>query len=171
MNWFIVDKDYVNYLSQFDEKVGFVEYGNRLKLHVGVVFEIENFKYYVPISSAKQKHQHMSNKLDFHKLQNQTTGEIYAVINLNNMIPVPDECLIRLRYDNIENFRSFASENEKYSYIYLLQIEMSIISTIEETLKRKAKRLYEICANGTDERLANRCCNFKVLEQKSLEHI
>ena len=59
MNWFIVDKDYVNYLSQFDEKVGFVEYGNRLKLHVGVVFEIENFKYYVPISSAKQKHQHM----------------------------------------------------------------------------------------------------------------
>lgn len=29
MNWFIVDKEYVNYLSQFDEKVGFVEYGNR----------------------------------------------------------------------------------------------------------------------------------------------
>ena len=28
MNWLIVDKEYVNYLSQFDEKVGFVEYGN-----------------------------------------------------------------------------------------------------------------------------------------------
>lgn len=36
MNWFIVDKEYVNYLSQFDEKVGFVEYGNRIKLHVGM---------------------------------------------------------------------------------------------------------------------------------------
>lgn len=37
MNWFIVDKEYVNYLSQFDEKVGFVEYGNRIKLHVGIL--------------------------------------------------------------------------------------------------------------------------------------
>ena len=113
----------------------------------------------------------MSNKLDFHKLQNQETGEIYAVINLNNMIPVPDECLISLQYNHIENFRNFVSENEKCSYIYLLQIEMRIISSIEDTLKRKANRLYEICANGTDERLANLCCNFKLLEQKSLEYI
>jgi protein AbiQ len=40
MNWFIVDKEYVNYLSQFDEKVGFVEYGNRIKLHVGMMLEM-----------------------------------------------------------------------------------------------------------------------------------
>lgn len=80
MNWFIVDKEYVNYLSQFDEKVGFVEYGNGIKLHVGMVLEIEKFKYYVPISSAKRKHQRMSNKLDFHKLQNQESGELFQII-------------------------------------------------------------------------------------------
>ena len=170
MNWFIVNKEYVNYLSQFDEKVGFVEYGNRIKLHVGMVLEIEKFKYYVPISSAKRKHQRMSNKLDFHKLQNQESGELYAVINLNNMIPVPDKCLTMLQYNQIETFRNFNSENEKNSYIYLLQKEMDIINNIEEVLKSKANRLYRICSDRIDERLVNRCCNFKLLEQKSVEY-
>ena len=35
----------------------------------------------------------MANSLDFHKLQNESTGYLYAVLNLNNMIPVPDFCL------------------------------------------------------------------------------
>ena len=69
MNWYIVDKKYINYLTQFDSHVGYVEYGERLKLHVGTLLTIGNFHYYVPISSAKPKHQKMSNSLDFHKLQ------------------------------------------------------------------------------------------------------
>ena len=170
MNWFVVDKEYINYLIQFDRKVGFVEYGNRLKLHIGIIFNINSFKYYVPISSAKQKHQNMSNKLDFHKIQNNETGELYAVININNMIPVPDECLSLLRYNQIEDFRYFSSYEEKESYTYLLQREMSIINNIEEILKSKAHRLYDICINNTDERLTRRCCNFRLLEQKSIEY-
>ena len=31
MNWYIVDKKYINYLTQFDSHVGYVEYGERLK--------------------------------------------------------------------------------------------------------------------------------------------
>ena len=37
MNWYIVDKKYINYLTQFDSHVGYVEYGERLKLHVGTL--------------------------------------------------------------------------------------------------------------------------------------
>ena len=36
MNWYVIDKDYITYLLQFDSRVGYVEYGDRLKLHVGV---------------------------------------------------------------------------------------------------------------------------------------
>ena len=36
MDWYVVDKKYINYLSQFDSRVGYVEYGERLKLHVGI---------------------------------------------------------------------------------------------------------------------------------------
>ena len=43
MNWYIVDKKYINYLTQFDSHVGYVEYGERLKLHVGTLLTIGNF--------------------------------------------------------------------------------------------------------------------------------
>lgn len=36
MDWYVVDKKYINYLTQFDSRVGYVEYGERLKLHVGI---------------------------------------------------------------------------------------------------------------------------------------
>lgn len=56
MDWYVVDKKYINYLTQFDSRVGYVEYGERLKLHVGILLTIEDYHYYVPISSAKPKH-------------------------------------------------------------------------------------------------------------------
>jgi protein AbiQ len=87
-----------------------VEYGERLKLHVGILLTIGDFHYYVPISSAKPKHQKMSNSLDFHKLQDESTGYLYAVLNINNMIPVPDNCLTQLKYNQVESFRSFSNE-------------------------------------------------------------
>ena len=36
MDWYVIDKKYINYLTQFDSHVGYVEYGERLKLHVGI---------------------------------------------------------------------------------------------------------------------------------------
>ena len=79
-----------------------MEYGERLKLHVGILLYYRRFHYYVPISSAKPKHQKMSNSLDFHKLQDESTGYLYAVLNINNMIPVPDNCLTQLKYNQVE---------------------------------------------------------------------
>lgn len=110
MNWYVVDKNHIKYLTQFDSHVGYVEYGERLKLHVGILLTIESFHYYVPISSAKQKHHKMSNSLDFHKLQDESTKYLYAVLNINNMIPVPNHCLTQLKYNQVEQFRSFNSD-------------------------------------------------------------
>ena len=53
MDWYVADKNYINYLTQFDSRVGYVEYEERLKLHVGILLTIGDFHYYVPISSAK----------------------------------------------------------------------------------------------------------------------
>lgn len=70
-----------------------MEYGERLKLHVGILLSIGEFNYYVPISSAKPKHKGMSNSLDFHKFQDESNGYLYAVLNIKNMILVPDYCI------------------------------------------------------------------------------
>ena len=101
MDWYIVDKNYSNYLNQFDSRVGHMEYGNRLKLHVGILLTIGEFNYYVPVSSVKPKHIKMSNTQDFHKLQDSSTGTVYAVLNLNNMIPVPKSCVTQLKYSKV----------------------------------------------------------------------
>ena len=53
MDWYVVDKKYINYLTQFDSRVGYVEYGERLKLHVGILLTFGDCHYYVPNSSAK----------------------------------------------------------------------------------------------------------------------
>ena len=72
----------------------------------------------------------MSNSLDFHKLQDESTGYLYAVLNINNMIPVPDNCLTQLKYNQVESFRSFSNEKEKTDYVYLLQKEKALIATL-----------------------------------------
>lgn len=166
MDWYVVDKDYIQYLISFDSRVGYVEYGEKLKLHVGVLAIVNGYHYYVPISSAKPKHQRMSNCLDFHKIQDMDTGYLYAVLNLNNMIPVPDSCITQLKYNQIEQFRSFNNEKEKNDYIYLLQKEKNIIDRFQSTLQRKAEKLYEKCLRIPNSSLASRCCNFKLLEEK-----
>ena len=169
MDWYVVRKDYVSYLSQFDKTVGFVDYGEKLKIHVGTILTIGDFKYYVPISSAKPKHQNMSNSLDFHKLQDKQSGYLYAVLNINNMIPVPDHCVTQLKYDKISDFRAFKDDKERINYIYLLQKEKLLMDDITDILKDKAQKLYRKCLQFPDSSLARRCCKFKLLEEKCFE--
>lgn len=103
-----------------------------MKLHEGIILNIGSFRYYVPISSAKPKHNKMLNSLDFQKLQDRSNGYLYAVLNINNMIPVPDQCVTQLKYNQVECFRSFSSDKEKTDYIYLLQKEKAIIDEIQD---------------------------------------
>ena len=56
-----VDPQYIKYLKQKEiEKRGFtrvpdIEYKNEKKMVCGIVLEINDYKYYVPISSYKKK--------------------------------------------------------------------------------------------------------------------
>ena len=166
MDWYVVDKAYINYLTQFDSRVGYVEYGVRLKLHIGIILNIDDVQYYVPISSVKSKHKKMSNSVDFHKIQDEETGFIYAVLNINNMIPVPKSCITQVKYNMIDEFRIFENEKEKTDYIYLLQKEKFLIDKIEGALQNKAKKLYQKCMMKPESSLASRCCSFRLLEEK-----
>lgn len=164
MNWYIVEKNYIQYLRQFDSKVGYIDYGSRLKLYLGIILSVGEFFYYVPISSAKEKHKTMKNSLDFQKIQDENT--LYAVLNLNNMIPVPNSCIQQIKYNQIEKFRSFNSATERTDYIYLLQKEKRLIDAMEGDIKNKAQKLYEKCTSAPNSKLAARCCNFRLLEEK-----
>ncbi len=52
-----IDPEYIEYLRKFDSKVQFnkAELNKQNKPFVGVLFSINDRKYYVPISSANKK--------------------------------------------------------------------------------------------------------------------
>ena len=80
MDWYVVDKKYINYLTQFDSRVGYVEYVERLKLHVGILLTVGDFHYYVPIPLQNQNIRRCPTVWISTKLQDEATGYLYADI-------------------------------------------------------------------------------------------
>ena len=116
-----------------------------------------------------QYHQ-ISNSLDFHKLEDKDSKLLYAVLNINNMIPVPDQCIVQLKYNKVQEFRKFSNEKQKTDYIYLLKKEKDLIDMDPDIIQRKALKLYEMCLRIPDSSLTKRYCKFNLLEQKSKQY-
>ena len=107
MNWYVIEKEYVKYLNKQDSRVGKIEYGDKLKPYIGIVLEIHGYNYYVPVSSAKEKHYKINEHIDFLKIKR---GEkILSVLNMNNMIPIKQNCVKILRYEELDKYRKFNS--------------------------------------------------------------
>ena len=164
LKWYIADKEYVNYLRQFDEKVENIDYNTKLKPYIGILITINEFNYYVPISSAKEKHYKIREGMDFIKIMQD--DKIIGVLNLNNMIPILDENVEVLKYKEIENYRDFGSDKEKTLYISFLSFELNLINDKMEKIKKSAMKLYNEKINNPISNISKRCCNFKLLEEK-----
>ncbi|WP_425059017.1 Endoribonuclease ToxN [Sporomusa carbonis] len=150
-----ITDQYVEYLRKFDDVVRENREGRRK--YIGVVFEMNNQKYYAPLSSPKLKYEKISEKApDIFKIDNGNLG----VINLNNMIPVPDNEIIRIDIESIDD--------EKYKN--LLRNQAKFINSNHEKIKKKAKVLYSIVKSNTNLNLNKRCCNYKLLEIKCREY-
>lgn len=66
LSWNVLSKKYVEYLQRYDSLVQNIDYGdNEIKPYIGIVLQINNFNYYVPISSTKEKHYKMKEGKDF----------------------------------------------------------------------------------------------------------
>jgi hypothetical protein len=105
----------------------------------------------------------MKNSWDFQKLV-EKNGNLLAVINLNNMIPIYNNYIEYLDYNNIDKYRAFNSDSEKMAYISLLQKELKLITSLKKTIQKNATKLYFHCIKLPNSRLARRSCNFKLLE-------
>ena len=153
-----IDAAYIDYLVPYAPHL----FHNRQKgqanerKYIGVVLQINGFDYFAPLSSFKPKHRKMKEGLDFLKVED------YAVINLNNMFPVPiSEC----RYVNFNQVRD-------PSYRSLLLAEYRFIKSIQEKIRKNAAALYKHKQiNGDKTPLAKRCNDFVLLETKCKEYL
>lgn len=91
----------------------------------------------------------MNETLDFIKIKN------YAVINLNNMFPVPDGYYF---YVDISK-----EHNQKYKS--LLLAEYRYIKSIQNKIRKNALTLYNLKMKGEKSNLTNRCNDFLLLEE------
>ena len=153
-----VNADYINYLSAYaphlfqNKKPG----QNNERKYIGIVFQINGLDYFAPLSSFKQKHHRMKEAVDFIKVKD------YAVINLNNMFPVP---LTERKYVDIR------SEKDPH-YRALLLAEYRFIKSIQEKIRKNAQNVYIIkIKEGTSSALAKRCNDFLSLEKACNEYI
>lgn len=153
-----VSPKYINYLLPFaphlfhNKKPG----QHNERKYIGIVFEVNGFKYFAPLSSFKPKHQTMKETLDFIKLGR------YSVINLNNMFPIPDG-----QYQYID-----ISKERDAHYKSLLMAEYRIIRVRQDLIKKNAAELYKHkTEKGNSTALAKRCNDFSLLEEACKKYI
>ena len=174
MKWYIVNKDYIDYLKEFDDKVSDVSYNNHVRLFLGKFLNIDgynNIKYYIPVSSAKPKHMSMEDRVDFIKLFD-SLGEIAGVLNLNNMIPVPDFAVKEFDYTAVRDLDGFENTSEKDKYYRLSMDELQYCNSISDFIEHNASALYGMTKSKSYQfrSLRQRCCNFIKLQNCAIEY-
>ena len=128
---------------------------NNERKYIGVVLHINDLDYFAPLSSAKKKHKYIEEGLDFIRVKN------YAVINLNNMIPVPMSVCKQVDF----------SKEKNPKYRDLLRAEYRYIKMIRERIWKNARLLYNHKIKNADSTpLAKRCNDFVLLEEKCREY-
>ncbi|NLZ82904.1 MAG: type III toxin-antitoxin system ToxN/AbiQ family toxin [Clostridiales bacterium] len=161
MKFYHIKDEYIAYLHDADSKVPDNKHEKRP--FIGIVFNVNEMDYYVPLSSPKPKHKTMKNNKDFRKIN----GGEYGAINFNNMLPVIEEALIEF---NIQ-------DEPDYKYRNLLQNQYRAIVNDFENIKRVARDLYYLCQLPDDQlkpfeaAIKNRCCNFRLLETFSVTYL
>lgn len=163
LNFYIIDNDYITYLSQFDKHIAFNK--NQKRPYIGVLIIVEGHYYFAPLFSPKPKHKTYKDNLTFFKIINLKTKNDLGIIRFSDMIPVPQECLYLLDI-----------KNKSYGYKRLLSEQYSYINKPENKKKilDKSEKLYQIVTKPNKSKMTkfykDLSCNFKLLEQKSLEY-
>ncbi len=168
MKWYALDKEYVNYLKQFDSIVPNIEYTGKLKCFLGIVFKSnDDISYFAPLTSYKPKFKTLKNDIDFFKIIGEN-NKIYGAIALNNMIPVPESEYKEVTKENLATLRQFENKRELRNYWKLLEKELKYID--QTFILNSAEKLFQFVENNPNSNLAQRWCDFQLLEEKCKEY-
>lgn len=156
-----IDAKYCDYLREYDDRVtyNFNEKDNRP--FIGILFKVNDYEYFAPLISPKEKHKKMKNSLDFFKIKN---GELGA-INFNNMIPVNKNNYSLINLDK----KTLTLSEMKYQK--LLKEQLRWLNSNYNQVKSKSYKLYNLyITNKLPKNIWNRCCNYPLLEQISEQY-
>lgn len=160
LNLYTIDPDYISGLRNYDKKVQ-INHGEHQRPYVGIILYIHGIHYFAPLAHPKEKHKHMDNLMDVIKIQNGRFG----IINLNNMVPVPEGKESRIDFRVSDSME----DSEKY-YRIRLQKEYIWINNHRDFIVSRADKVYrKYCDKSLPDKIRDRCCNFPLLEKVCLE--
>lgn len=166
LNLYSISDKYIKYLRQFDDKIydNKEEIRNHERKYLGVVLTVNEFNYYIPMSSPKR-----SDYLDFDKkiIRNDTKtiiriherSRLYGTLRISNMIPVP--------ITELEPYITSDEDDLKYKEVIL--VELRYINNNSSKIVKYAKIVYNQKIKNMDIGYINNTVNFKLLEEKLKE--
>lgn len=147
-----IDSAYVQYLSGYAPYLFHNKqpYQTNERKYIGVILSVNEMDYFAPLTSFKIKHEKMKESIDLIKVKR------YAVININNMFPVPN---------GLATYVDFSKEKDE-KYKALLLAEYRVIKTMQERIRNNAVVVYNHrLQKGTSTSLGKRCNDFLLLEE------
>ena len=167
MQLYSVCDEYISYLRKKHPRV----YSNKedIRVHtrkyLGVVIEMDLHKYYIPLSSPKDKNDYImkdgkktirKDSLIVMRIVSGTgeAAELKGTLQIGTMIPVPDEAIELYDVD---------SETDQ-AYKDLVNEEIIYIRKHEKNIIKNAKVLYSKRKAGEQNRVVQGCLDFVALE-------
>jgi len=155
-SFYRISADYCDFLRKADRCVPYTMEQKATRPFVGIVFSVNGYNYFAPLTSPRLKHLHMKNQVDFLKIN----GGVWGAINFNNMIPVHINSLQKVDMKILPT-----DKKADVDYKNLLANQLSWCNANKEIILAKAKKLYNIITHGKARpELVNRCCNFSIDE-------
>lgn len=180
--FYTIDAGYLEFLNRKDSEVYYnSSYGNTLKPFIGIIIDMAECKYFIPLTSAKEKHKKWKNSCDEHFLIYEVidksiniSGDVYkeyskdkkmhvmSVLDIKKMIPVPNDAYERIVFDELGDER-YQDLFEK-EYAFCLTIKNKILTRAEKIYKHQketqiVRRTYcdfSCCENAMREWLQSR---------------
>lgn len=151
--FYTINADYLEFLNRKDSEVYYnASYRNVVKPFVGIIIDMEECKYFIPLTSAKEKHAKWKNSCDEHFLIYEVidksvniSGDVYkeyskdkkmhvmSVLDIKKMIPVPNDVYERIVFDDLGDER----------YQDLFEKEYAFCLTIKDKLLTRAEKIYK----------------------------
>lgn len=153
IKFYVVNEDYIEYLSKFDKHVSWNK--EQKRPYIGIVLKVEKYLYFAPLYSYKIGYDKYKENPSFIRVKNRK-GQNVSIVRFAEMIPVPQKAIKLLDFD---------SRGEKYKD--LLQAEINFINDNKEEIYSKAKKIYRNVTELKIPFFRNISCDFQLLEKKS----
>lgn len=163
LKFYHVNTDYLDFLSKHQKFIWKNDYEGVIRPYIGIVFEINGFKYYSPLSSFKPNRNGRSfERIDLKIVK--IRGREVAFLQINNMIPVHDSLITLVDISTFDQ-----------AYQDLLNAELAYIRPKSIEITRDAERVYHLTttykSDLANEVLVSRCYDFKLLENLLTQYL